>query len=118
MVTIGKCRFDRGSGEIVSADGAKTCLGSKLLSMVCQLLDAPSHQMTASELQKAIWPGQQDRDNNLHNLAGRLRSILGEDVLPRVSAEGVYRLVLGAAEAQISLTAENILSSIVLGHVD
>jgi len=56
-----------------------------------------------------------DRDNNLHNAMGRLRRLFGEEALPRVSEDGIYRLVVTNAGTDGSLSkAENILSSIVL----
>jgi hypothetical protein len=116
MVTIGTCRFDRDSGLVVRPDGGESRLGRQLNGLICLLMDAPGNRLSSTEIRQAIWPGKKDRNNNLHNAMGRLRTIFGEDALPRVSEEGVYRLaVKSPGTGETSFTAENILGSIVLG---
>src|SRR5215471_16549655 len=103
MVTIGTCRFDRDSGLVVRPDGGEFRLGSQLTSLVRLLVDSPGNRLSAAEIRQAIWPAKKDRDNNLHNAMGRLRKVFGEDALPRISDDGVYRLVVPHAGTDDSL---------------
>jgi predicted ATPase/DNA-binding winged helix-turn-helix (wHTH) protein len=88
----------------LAIDGATVPLGSRAIDLLIVLADRSGEMVRKSELLDRVWPDEDVNENNLQVQVSSLRKCLGPDVIQTVPGRG-YRLVVGAAEHETTVTA-------------